>query len=147
MVIPCVAIQILTDHPPGGVGGELEAHFPVELLDGADETEVALLDEIEEIDAQGVGVSPCVRHNKPEVGGQERILCLTAVTDLATKSDLLGPVWGRPTQRAINPRNNRQGVWVGALTVVMAVTLGWNLRLVGSRGFGQEPADTSTQRR
>jgi hypothetical protein len=37
--------------PPGGVRGELEALAPVELLDGADESEIALLDEIEEVEA------------------------------------------------------------------------------------------------
>jgi len=34
--------------PPGGVGGELEATAPVELLDGAHEADVAFLDQIEE---------------------------------------------------------------------------------------------------
>ena len=34
--------------PPRGVGRELEAHPVVELLDGANETEVPLLDEVEE---------------------------------------------------------------------------------------------------
>ena len=34
--------------PPGGVGGELVALGVVELLDGADEAEVALLDQVEE---------------------------------------------------------------------------------------------------
>ncbi len=33
-------------NPPGGVRGELEPLAPVELLDGVDETEVALLDEV-----------------------------------------------------------------------------------------------------
>jgi hypothetical protein len=35
-------------YPPGGVGGELEALAPVELLDGVHQAQVALLDEVEE---------------------------------------------------------------------------------------------------
>ena len=34
--------------PPGGVGGELEALAPVELLDGVHQAEVALLDQVEQ---------------------------------------------------------------------------------------------------
>ena len=34
--------------PPGGVGGELEAFAPVELLDGVHEPEVALLNQVEQ---------------------------------------------------------------------------------------------------
>ena len=37
----------LTD-PPRGIRGELEALLVVELLDGADQTEVALLDQVQE---------------------------------------------------------------------------------------------------
>ena len=39
-------------NPPGRVRGELEAAAPVELLDGAVETQRALLDEVEERDAE-----------------------------------------------------------------------------------------------
>ena len=37
--------------PPGGIGGELEALLPVELLDGAEEPEAPLLDEVDQLDA------------------------------------------------------------------------------------------------
>ena len=52
--------------PPGRVGRELEAHLVVELLDGADEPEVALLDQVEERHA-GLRVVPGDRHHEPEV--------------------------------------------------------------------------------
>ena len=42
--------------PPGGVGGELVALAVVELLHGADETGVALLDEVEQVHVLGVVV-------------------------------------------------------------------------------------------
>jgi hypothetical protein len=41
--------------PEGGVGGELEALAPVELVDGVLEAQVALLDEVEELHAGGRG--------------------------------------------------------------------------------------------
>ncbi len=41
-------------HPPRGVGGELEALAVVELLDGADQAEVALLDEVQQRQARGL---------------------------------------------------------------------------------------------
>ena len=43
--------------PEGGVGGELEAPAPVELVDGVLEAEVALLDEVEQVHALGAGGS------------------------------------------------------------------------------------------
>ena len=43
--------------PEGGVGGELEALAPVELVDGVLEAEVALLDEVEQLHAGGQGVA------------------------------------------------------------------------------------------
>src|SRR5688572_9456313 len=67
----------LTD-PPRGVRGELEALAPVELLDGADQAKVALLDEVEEVDAGRVGVATGVGHHEAEVGSEERILGLAA---------------------------------------------------------------------
>jgi hypothetical protein len=39
--------------PEGGVGRELEALAPVELVDGVLEAEVALLDEVEQLHAPG----------------------------------------------------------------------------------------------
>ena len=53
-------------NPPGRVGRELEAHLVVELLDGADQAEVALLDQVEERDA-GLRVVPRDRHHEPEI--------------------------------------------------------------------------------
>ncbi len=75
--------------PPGGVGGELEPLAPVELLDGADQTEVALLDEVEEVDTRGVGIAAGVCHHQTQVGGEEGVLGLLAVTGLAAELELL----------------------------------------------------------
>ena len=44
--------------PERGVGGELEAAAPVELVDGVLEAEVALLDEVAEVHALGERVAP-----------------------------------------------------------------------------------------
>ena len=52
--------------PPGRVGRELEAHLVVELLDRADQAEVALLDQVEQRDA-GLRVVARDRHHEPEV--------------------------------------------------------------------------------
>ena len=52
--------------PPGRVRRELVAHLVVELLDGADEPEVALLDQVEERHA-GLRVVARDRHHEPEV--------------------------------------------------------------------------------
>src|SRR5690606_31695108 len=49
------ALHRLAD-PPGGVGGELEALPPVETLDGGDQAEVSLLDQVEHRDTPA-GVS------------------------------------------------------------------------------------------
>src|SRR5690606_10282324 len=60
--------------PPGGVGGELEALAPVELLDGSDQTQVSFLDQIEHADpvtriASGVGDDEAqVRLDEPLAG-------------------------------------------------------------------------------
>ena len=43
--------------PERGVGGELEALAPVELVDGVLEAEVALLDQVEELHGVGEGVA------------------------------------------------------------------------------------------
>ena len=52
--------------PPGGVGGELEALAPVELLDRVDEPEVALLDQVEQRQT-GALVPLGDRHHQAEV--------------------------------------------------------------------------------
>ena len=56
--------------PPGGVGGELEALAPVELLDGVDQAEVALLDEIAEGQTRPL-VLPGHGNDQPQVGVDE----------------------------------------------------------------------------
>jgi hypothetical protein len=53
--------------PPRGVGRELEALGVVELLHGADQAEVALLDEVQQGHA-ATGVALGQRHDQPEVG-------------------------------------------------------------------------------
>ena len=52
--------------PPGRVGRKLVAHRPVELLDGSDQAEIALLDQVEARHAS-LGVAPSDRHHQPEV--------------------------------------------------------------------------------
>ena len=59
--------------PPRRVGRELEAEPVVELLDGPDEAEVPLLDEVEERDA-GLRVVPRDRHHEAEVRLDEAAL-------------------------------------------------------------------------
>ena len=66
----------LTD-PPRGVRGELEALLVVELLDGADQTEVALLDQIQEQHA-ATDVALGDGDDQTEVGADERLLGLEA---------------------------------------------------------------------
>src|SRR5690606_35636149 len=78
--------------PPGGVGGELEALAPVELLDGADQTQVALLDQVEEVDPRGVGVTAGVGDHQTKVGREEVVLGLRTPAGLATELHLLALV-------------------------------------------------------
>src|SRR5690606_37644759 len=74
--------------PPRGVGGELEALTPVELLHRPDQAEVALLDEVEEVDAGRVGVTAGVGDHETEVGGEEGVLGLAAFALGAAQLDL-----------------------------------------------------------
>ncbi len=74
--------------PPGGVSRELETLPPIELLHGANQAEVALLDEIEEVDARGVGVAAGVGDHQPEVGGEEVVLGVAAETGEALQLGL-----------------------------------------------------------
>ena len=60
--------------PEGGVGGELEALAPVELVDGVLEAEVALLDEVQELHAGGQGVAAGDADDEAEVGPDEPVL-------------------------------------------------------------------------
>ena len=67
----------LTD-PPRGIGGELEALLPVELLDGSDEAQVAFLNQVEEEHAT-TGVALGQRHHESQVRLQQVVLGLLAV--------------------------------------------------------------------
>ena len=60
--------------PERGVGRELEAAAPVELVDGVLETEVALLDEVAEVHALGEGVAAGDADDQPQVGADEAVL-------------------------------------------------------------------------
>ena len=64
---------------------ELETLAPVELLDGADQPEVSLLDQIEKVDAGGIGIPAGVGDYQPEVGSQEGVLGLAALALLAAE--------------------------------------------------------------
>src|SRR6266498_1028770 len=65
--------------PPGGVRGELVALGVVELLDRADETQVALLDQVQERHA-AAGVALGQRDDQAEVGLQQVVLRPLTVT-------------------------------------------------------------------
>ena len=67
----------LTD-PPGGVGGEFVAAAVLELVDGLHEADVALLDEVEELQA-AVGVLLGDGDDEAEVGFDELALGLLGV--------------------------------------------------------------------
>ena len=66
--------------PPRGIGRELEALRVVELLHGADEAEVAFLDEIEE-EHSAAGVALGQGHDESEVGLQQVVLRDATVVD------------------------------------------------------------------
>ena len=59
--------------PPRGVGRELEALAPVELLDGVDQAEVALLDQVQEGQSRRL-VLLGDRHHQAQVGRHEGLL-------------------------------------------------------------------------
>jgi hypothetical protein len=76
--------------PPGGVGGELEAATPVELLDGADQAEGAFLDQIEERESL-VPVVLRDRDHEPQVRLDHPLLRVrVAELDPLRELDLLG---------------------------------------------------------
>ena len=77
------ALEGLAD-PPGGVGRELEAALPVELLDGAQEPEGALLDEVDHLDAAVLVAAGPVQH-QAQVGRDHLLLGL-----FVTGGDALG---------------------------------------------------------
>ena len=60
--------------PERGIGRELEATPPVELVDGVLEAEVALLDEVEQVHALGQRVTAGDGHDETEVGADEAVL-------------------------------------------------------------------------
>src|SRR4051812_30094360 len=62
----------LTD-PEGGVGGELEALAPIELVDRVLEAEVPFLDEVEQLHAGGQGVAARDAHHEAQVGADEAV--------------------------------------------------------------------------
>ena len=68
--------------PPGRVGRELVAECVIELLDGADQAEVAFLDQVEQRHA-GAGVVPGDRHDEPQVALDQPILRLLVALVLA----------------------------------------------------------------
>ena len=75
--------------PPGGVGGELETLAPVEFLHGVDQAEVAVLDEVEEGQTEGL-VLLGDRDHEAEVGLHERALGQLPVGGSAPELPLLG---------------------------------------------------------
>ena len=76
--------------PPGGVGRELEAAAVVELLDGADQAQVALLDQVEERD-RGPRVALGDRDDEAQVGlGQSPLGIHVLALDALGQRDLLG---------------------------------------------------------
>ena len=85
--------------PPRGVRGELEALAPVELLDGVDEAEVALLDEVEQRQARGL-VLLGDRHDEAEVRLHEQQLGLLAGRMARRSSRLRAAVGAAPASSA-----------------------------------------------
>ena len=65
-------------NPPRGIGGELKALLPVELLDGANQTEVAFLNQIQEQHATA-GVTLSQRNHKSQIGFQQVVLGTPAI--------------------------------------------------------------------
>ena len=57
-------------YPPGGVGRELESFSPIKLLDRANESKVAFLDQVEKIKA-ATRIAFGDRDHEPEVGADE----------------------------------------------------------------------------
>src|SRR5262249_12316993 len=83
------ALHRLTD-PPGRGGRELVARAPVELLDGAVEAQRALLDQVEERDAEAA-IALCDRHDETQVGLDHPALGReVAALDRLRERDLFG---------------------------------------------------------
>src|SRR5204862_6296371 len=93
-------------YPPRRVGGELVTAPPIELLDGADETQVPLLDEVEE-GHPGRAVAPRDRNDQPKVLADHPLARVFAVAPDAFQFRLraLGPdATGGETPRRPVPR-------------------------------------------
>jgi hypothetical protein len=72
-------------NPEGGIGGELEASTPVELVDSVLETEVAFLNEVAQIHPLGEGVAAGDGDDQPEVGADEAIFGRSGGTDFGVE--------------------------------------------------------------
>ena len=90
--------------PPGGVGGELVALGVVELLDRADQAEVALLDQVQERHP-AAGVALGQRHHQPQVGLQQVVLGALAVArrSSAGRAAAAGRASRSPSSRGAQP--------------------------------------------
>ena len=76
-------------NPPGGVGRELEALAIVELLDRADQPEVALLDQVEQVQP-AAHVALGDGHDEAQVGLDQRVLgVLVALLDQLREAHLV----------------------------------------------------------
>ena len=76
--------------PPGGVGGEFEALAPVKFLNGADQAEVAFLNEVEDVEA-AAGVALGDGNDESQVGADELHLRLIGEVGFPEQ---LGPLGG-----------------------------------------------------
>ena len=90
--------------PPGGVGGELEALAPVELLDRVHQAQVALLDQVEQRQLGGLVLLGDGDH-QAQVGLDEGLGRLVAVADQAAQLPLAGR--GDPLAPASSARASR----------------------------------------
>jgi hypothetical protein len=68
-------------NPEGGIGGELEASTPVELVDSVLETEVAFLNEVAQIHPLRERIATGDGDDQPEVGADEAIFGRSGGTD------------------------------------------------------------------
>ena len=102
--------------PPRGVGRELVAAAPVELLDGADQAEVALLDQLREVHRGAPGELRRDRDHEAQVGADEVVEGLLAVAHRALQllavRDVGAGLERRPAPRQprYRPRSTAPGV-------------------------------------
>ena len=102
----------LTD-PPGGVGGELETLAPVELLHRVDQTQVALLDQIQQRQLRDL-ILPGDRDHQAQVGRDKGLGGLLAGADQAVQLPLAGraePVGAAQLTRASRPSSMSWARW------------------------------------